>query len=130
MRLRCVHESAGGRALRPKDARDGIDEQAEVRLAGESLRPDASALLELHHRLVGGSPTASAQIAEALYEWLKRRLRAAVPYASADEVADAAADSLISYVADPGDTAAGGGPRADRMIASRVAAQLAFAAER
>jgi DNA-directed RNA polymerase specialized sigma24 family protein len=63
--------------------------------------PDQAELLQLHTRLTAGSPTASAEIAELLYEWLLVRLRAAVAYASADDVADVASDALVRYFADP-----------------------------
>jgi DNA-directed RNA polymerase specialized sigma24 family protein len=41
-------------------------------------------------------------MAEAVYMWLQRRLQASIPYASSDDVADVAADSVIKYVRDPG----------------------------
>jgi hypothetical protein len=58
-------------------------------------------LPRLHQQLLDGSPTAPAAIAEALYGWLQRALRSAIPYASPDDVADVAADSVIAYVTDP-----------------------------
>lgn len=64
-------------------------------------RPDDARLLRLHASLVEGSPTASAEIAEILYEWLMGRLHAAVAYASTDDVADVAADVLVRYFANP-----------------------------
>jgi DNA-directed RNA polymerase specialized sigma24 family protein len=63
--------------------------------------PDQAELARLHARLADGSPTASADIAELLYEWLLGQLHAAVAYASADDVADVAADALVRYLADP-----------------------------
>lgn len=63
--------------------------------------PDEAELLHLHRRLVEESPTASAEIAELLYEWLLGRLHAAVAYASADDVTDVAAEALVRYLADP-----------------------------
>lgn len=59
-------------------------------------------LLGLHHRLQAGDRTASAEVAEALYLWLQKRLQAAIPYASPDDIADVAADTLIRYIAAPG----------------------------
>jgi DNA-directed RNA polymerase specialized sigma24 family protein len=64
-------------------------------------QPDGGSLLELHHRLLDGDPTASAELADAVYVWLQRRLQASIPYASSDDVADVAADSVISYITDP-----------------------------
>jgi DNA-directed RNA polymerase specialized sigma24 family protein len=64
-------------------------------------RPDDTELLRLHANLVAANPTASAEIAEILYEWLMRRLKAAVPYASTEDVADVAADALVRYLANP-----------------------------
>jgi len=63
--------------------------------------PDQAELLQLHTRLTAGSPTASAEIAELLYEWLLARLRAAVAYASPDDVADVTSEALVRYFADP-----------------------------
>lgn len=63
--------------------------------------PDQAELLRLHTRLTAGSPTASAEIAELLYEWLLARLRAAVAYASSDDVADVTSEVLVRYFADP-----------------------------
>lgn len=76
-------------------------ESAPAKHAGHVSRPDSDQLLQLHERLVEGNPTASAEIAEILYEWLLHRLQAAVAYASTEDVADVAADALVRYLANP-----------------------------
>lgn len=78
-----------------------LDDAANLVVIMGMSRPEPDALLRLHERLVEGSPTASAEIADILYEWLLRRLHAAVAYASLDDVADVASEALVRYLADP-----------------------------
>lgn len=78
-----------------------LDDAANLLVIMGMSRPEPDELLRLHERLVEGSPTASAEIAEILYEWLLRRLHAAVAYAPQDDVADVASEALVRYLADP-----------------------------
>jgi DNA-directed RNA polymerase specialized sigma24 family protein len=67
----------------------------------DKIDPSAARLLALHARMIAGDRAALEQLANELWLPLCRRLRRSFPRASADLVADASNDAVLTYAARP-----------------------------